>query len=248
MSSAHTAVRVVIAIAALAVATACTSTEDKPEAVTAPSVSLSVLPSVSSSVSPLVSPSSAPPIPLSVPDAAFLQAADTYGGTVAAAEREDMLPALCGPSFPSDAQLGVRRTVSMQFWTKPDHEGEIPAGTLKQTLAVYKGDGAKRFVTELRAAVTGCPTRKQGADTHRHTLLQAAPRGDEALLIEVRYPARDLPGDLTGEEETRLVSVVRSADTVMVLYETGWEGGSTDPADMNRFTDAALTRLRAWRR
>jgi hypothetical protein len=44
------------------------------------------------------------------------------------------------------------------------------------------------------------------------------------------------------------VSVVRSGDTVMVLYETGWEGGSTVPADLTRFTDAALARLRAWRR
>jgi hypothetical protein len=215
MSSAYTAVRVVITIAVLAVAAACSSTQDSPGTAAAPSVTTPS--AATASASPSVLASSAPPIPPSVPDNAFLQSADTHGGTFVAVGREDMLPALCGPAFPSDAQLGVRRTVSMRFWTKAAHEGEIPAGTLEETLAVYKGDGAARFVAELRAAVTGCPTSKQGADTYRHTLLPAAPRGDESLLIEVRYPARDLPGDLTGGEETRLVSTVRPGDTDNLL-------------------------------
>jgi hypothetical protein len=64
----------------------------------------------------------------------------------------------------------------------------------------------------------------------------------------VRYPRRNLPGELTGGEESRLVSVVRVGDAVIVLYETAWEGGSSIPEAMNHLIDAALERLRSWRR
>ena len=52
-------------------------------------------------------------------------------------------------------------------------------------------------------------------------------------------------GTPTGRTEIRLVSVVRIGDVVMVLYEQGYEVGSSDPQLMQGHVDAAVSRLTA---
>ena len=88
---------------------------------------------------------------------------------------------------------------------------------------------------------------KVDRQTRRNRLLTAPERGDESLLIETRYPGINTGGEPTGEDEFRLVSVVRDGDRVLVLTDERWECCSSIPTAVDRLTAAALARLRAWR-
>ena len=100
---------------------------------------------------------------------------------------------------------------------------------------------------ELRDAVTACPTEQGDGITYRHRVLSGTARGDESILVERRYPTRDVNGNPTGGDDVRLVSVVRTGAVVMVLYEQGWEDGwSAEPSVVDAFTGKAFSRLRSW--
>lgn len=185
--------------------------------------------------------------PTSIPDSAFLQLADTNGDYHPYRVPDDnMLPSLCGATYASDANQ-ARQTMHI-IWTDRQPAGiTFPDGTFDQTITTYRPEGATRFMAQLRAAVTACPTETRDGTTYKHRLLSGSTYGDESMLIEMRYPRRDyINGNPIGGDDFRLVSVVRIGEVVMVLYEQGWEEGSSDRAVVDTFTKTAVSRLRAW--
>jgi hypothetical protein len=196
--------------------------------------------------------SSAPPtvanVPKVIPASAFLQVADTNGEEPLVERPSDnMLPPLCGVKYASDSLIQARKTMHITYWASPSPPGTVPDGTFDETITTYKRDGAERFMRQLRDAVTACPTQQRDGITYRNRILSVTARGDESVLIERRYPARDVEGNPTGREEVRLVSVVRIGAVVMVLYEQGWEAGwSAEQPVVDAFTGKAFSRLRAW--
>jgi hypothetical protein len=207
----------------------------------------------SSATQPSATPSSATPsktspVPTSITDDAFLQQADTHHTTAPfEVPSDDLLPVLCEARYGSDAELRTRRTFQAIYWTQPRSEDRTPDGSFDETITVYRSDGARRFMDEVRTAVTACPRQTRNGLTYKHRLLTPAANGDEAVLFEVRYPTRQPDGTLTGGDDVRLVSIVRVGSVVMVLYEQGWEAGWSAERDVvDRFTTRALTRLRSW--
>ncbi|MEV0127915.1 hypothetical protein AB0H83_05535 [Dactylosporangium sp. NPDC050688] len=183
-----------------------------------------------------------------IPDRAFLQRADTNRADAPYQVSSDgALPALCGAKDASDALIKERRTFHVIYSKTPTSSDFSPDGTFDETITTYQSDGAERFMQQLRAAVTACPSQTRDGVTSTHRLLTPTKNGDEAILFEIRYPARDGEGKPTGSEHVKLVSAVRVGNVAMVLVENPWEGGR--PADrgvVDQFTRAALTRLRSW--
>ena len=187
-------------------------------------------------------------VPKVIPASAFLQVADTNGEEPSVERPSDnMLPPLCGVKYPSDSLIQARKTMHVTYWASPSPPGTVPDGTFAETITTYRKDGAEQFMRQLRDAVTACPTQQRDGISYRNRLLSGTARGDESVLIERRYPARDVEGNPTGKDELRLVSVVRAGAVVMVLYEQGWEAGwSADQPVVDAFTGKAFSRLRAW--
>jgi hypothetical protein len=198
------------------------------------------------------STSTARPAPTAIADRAFLQVADTNDGNtiggsgITEVPSDEMLPSLCGAKYASRSSLQARRTKNITYWATTRKPNEIPDGTFRQTITTYRPGGGASFMTELRRAVGACPRETVNGATHRNRLVSGTSRGDDSVVVEVTYPARDPEGQPTGQQEVRLVSVVRIGDVVMVLYETGWESSSADRAVVDRFTATAVSRLRAW--
>jgi hypothetical protein len=189
------------------------------------------------------------PVPTQIPERAFLQLADTNGDVPPELRPDpDVLPSLCGATYPSDSDIAVRRATFLYYWAKTRKPGYVPDGTFTETITAYRSNGAIAMMTELEAAVTACPTENRNNNTYRYRLISPPPSyGDDSLLIEVRYPTRDPEGSLVGGDEVRLISVVRRGQVVMTLYEQGYEAGwSADRSVVNTFTRKAMTRLDAW--
>nr|MDT0660969.1 hypothetical protein [Micromonospora sp. DSM 115978] len=183
------------------------------------------------------------PGPRSIPDSAFLQMADTNGDhPVMDTSSDYRLPELCGATYRSDANVEVRRTKHVTYWTETE-PGNVPDGTFHETITGYEAGAAEEFMTQLREAVGDCA--RDGDD--RYTMVSAPKHGDDSFVFEKRYPAADMQGTPTGGDEVRLVSVVRVGDVVMVLHERGWEAGwSAEPDVVDTFTTKAMIRLNNW--
>ncbi|WP_238011699.1 hypothetical protein KZZ52_46035 [Dactylosporangium sp. AC04546] len=215
-------------------------------------------PSITSSPEPSRTPSgkvssepapSEPAVPAkAIPDSAFLQQPDTNRADAPyEVPSNHMLPELCAAKYPSDALVQGRRTLHAIYSKDPSRQDMVPDGAFDETVTTYRADGATQFMQQLRAAVTACPSQTREGIRYQHRMLTAGQHGDEAILFEVRYPTLNTDGKPTGGEDVRLVSVVRVGTVVLVLYEQGWErGSSADRADVDRFTTVALSRLRAW--
>lgn len=207
-----------------------------------PTPSTPPAPERSTSTAPTTPPP--PAAPTSIPNSAFLQAADTNGREpVTDTPSEDVLPPLCGATFRTDRDLDLQRSRRVTYWTERRADGSVPDGTFRQTIRVYERDGASRFMDELREAVVGCPT--DGDD--RYSLVRGTGGGDESLMFERRYPTLDVDGSPTGGQDVRMVSAVRIGGVVTILHETGWEAGwSVERDTMEAFTAKAVLRLRSW--
>jgi hypothetical protein len=223
----------------------------QPDTGTSSSPSTSPSTSPSASVAPTAG-TSAPPtvanVPKVIPASAFLQPADTNGDEPAVERPSDnMLPDLCGATYPSDSLIQARKTMHITYWAAPSPPGTVPDGTFDETITTYKQDGADQFTRQLRDAVTACPTEQRNGITYRNRIVPGTTRGDESILIEQRYPTRDGRGNPTGGDDVRLVSVVRTGAVVLVLYEQGWEDGwSAEQPVVDAITGKAFTRLRTW--
>jgi hypothetical protein len=206
-------------------------------------------PSTATSPSATTSTASDRPAPTTIPDRAFLQVADTNGDDTINEVRSDaMLPPLCGAKYASQSSLQARRTKEIIYRAARTIQGLIPVpdGMFDQTITTYRPGGGASFMTELRRAVGACPRETTNGFTQRYRLISGTSRGDDSLLIERTYPARDPDGRPTGQTEVHFIAVVRIGAVVMVLYEHVWEHGSADRAVFDRFTATAVSRLRAW--
>ncbi|WP_433127053.1 hypothetical protein ACQPWW_29605 [Micromonospora sp. CA-240977] len=204
-----------------------------------------------SSASPQVT-SASPQTPVSIPDRAFftlppVNRTDTAPKFV----DRDVLPGLCGADFPSDAAIVQRRTRSLVFKLPEENiDGNAPDGTYTHTITIYRAGRADDAMNELRRAVRECPEQERPAGDasvlSRQRLLGSTGYGDESVLFETREPNVDINGDPTGGENVRLVRAIRIGDVVTVLWEIGWETGSSPRTQVDADSRRAVTAIRAW--
>jgi len=141
---------------------------------------------------------------------AFLQLADTNGNEPLVERPSDnMLPKLCGAKYPSNSPIQARKTMHITYWASTSPPGTVPDGAFDETITTYQQNGADQFMRQLRDAVNACPTEQRDGLTYRNRILSGTARGDETVLVEQRYPTRDVNGNPVGGDDVRLVSVVR---------------------------------------
>jgi hypothetical protein len=177
---------------------------------------------------------------LSIPDRLFAEDPYRAHGRTEGNPKES-LPDLCDARFPSEEDVIVRRTMEVPYIIRREYPDQIPSGMFLHTITTYRDGGAERFMTELSAAVTACPTTTVGEVTYHNRVLRGPRYGDQSLLFEVTFRVA------FGNRETRrrIVSVFRVGDAVGILYEVGWEGSTPNLDFIERQTDLAVKRLRA---
>lgn len=138
----------------------------------------------------------------------------------------DRLPAVCArPSHASDRLIADRRGVARTVADTARRDG-VPLVAYDHTVTRYTGTGAADYLAELRQALATCGPYTRAGVLHRvHTLLAGPALGDESLLLAVHE--RDL--EATVPDATYLVSVVRRADHVSVVFDRGRDGAPSDP-------------------
>ncbi|MFF0658829.1 hypothetical protein [Micromonospora tulbaghiae] len=187
--------------------------------------------------------------PTTIPDRAFfvLPAAND-AGTGNYFGPGPVLPALCGAT-PGDERVVAQRARSLPYRRAGAPADEVPSGTYRHSITIYRSGGAGETLAELRAAVRACPEQPaRGAPpvTVRQRLLPDTGYGDESVLFETRTPYRDANGDPSGGDEVHLVRAVRSGDVVTVLWEQGWESTSTQRAQFDADSRRAVEAIRRW--
>ncbi|MFR9780346.1 hypothetical protein ACL02O_30385 [Micromonospora sp. MS34] len=214
-----------------------------------PSPSRTAPPSRTPAASPTTGTGPTVSTPTSIPDRAFFTLApgnDT--GDPGTFVGNPVLPDLCGAT-PGEAQIVRRRVRTMPF-TMPDAPpASVPAGLYRHGITIYRAGRGDDALRELLRAVRDCPEqplygRSDVSSTQR--LLADGGYGDESVLFEIRHPYLDVNGDQTGGEEVHLVRAIRLGDVVTVLWEQGWEGGSTDRAQFDADSRRAAEALRRW--
>ncbi|MEV6631985.1 hypothetical protein AB0M54_14655 [Actinoplanes sp. NPDC051470] len=189
-------------------------------------------------------------IPSSIPARAFLRASDAPGRG-STPERRDggELPDFCGLSYEQTGRLGIRATQFMYITEKNPPPNSTPKGTVLEDIMVFRGDGADRFLDDLRAAVRSCPTETRGTVTVTNVLRGGLGVGDESILIERNQPAFGGDGEPTGDGtlHRRFWAAVRVGDSVAFVANSGWETASADRGDTAYLGSRAGFRLDAWR-
>ncbi|WP_346538371.1 hypothetical protein [Micromonospora sp. DPT] len=193
-----------------------------------------------------------PPVrtPTSIPDSAFfaLAAANDTGAGSRFGEGQ-VLPALCGAE-PGASGTVRQRVRSVPFKLAGTPEGNIPDGLYRHSITIYRDGKAAAALDELRDAVRDCPEQPVGKVTSRQKLLPSSGYGDESVLFEMRSPSVDLNGDPAGEggEDVRLIRAIRVGTVVTVLWEQGWEGGSSPKSQVDADSRRAVLAIRNWLR
>ncbi|WP_250037924.1 hypothetical protein [Paractinoplanes maris] len=206
---------------------------------------------------PTTTPSSTPPtsrppaIPKSIPARALLSDADAGISDVAPVEDPFRQLEFCSKAkFPSEDKVGVRSTVRM-FYRGPESEpSSVPDDSVRNTVTVYRGDGAESYLAELRKAVQACPTGKTGDSEAEFDSLGSLGVGDESILIDRSYEARDDAGEPmnNGSRNHTYIAAIRVGDAVTLVDGQGYEGWGASRADFTKqLAGRAATRLGDWR-
>ncbi|MEV0154407.1 hypothetical protein AB0H57_11795 [Micromonospora sp. NPDC050686] len=229
--------------------TAGPTASPRPSPSAAPSGSPSAVPPPSP---PDASPTGEPPAstppkpPTRIPDRAFFtQPAGTAADPPRFVSGERGLPSLCGARLREPV---LSRTRLLVYYTRPHTEaGWVPDGTYLHTVAVHRPGAAAGWLEQLRRAVRDCPELADGSGpTYRVRLLSSGAYGDGSVLFELRTPATDGQGTPTGGDEVRLIRAIRSGDVVTVLWERGWENGSSDRANVDDYSRRAVRAVEDW--
>jgi hypothetical protein len=186
----------------------------------------------------------APPADLPIPDRAFVTAPPSPV-SIEGGEGGEYLSDFCGARYPSDGDIGRRRTRTVTYFPPDAVEGNVPDAQVYHTVTVYQPGRAAAAMAEVRAAVTACPTTKEldtGA-TVSYRLVPTSNRGDEILMVERTWRN---PPDFPGPVIERTV-VMRYGDVVSVVVLQGWEGLNLPLSLAESFADQAERTIRAWR-
>ncbi|GIE10976.1 hypothetical protein Afe05nite_28160 [Paractinoplanes ferrugineus] len=191
------------------------------------------------------SSSKARSIPKAIPASAFLQVSDAPEKARQKPARADHdLPAFCGKSYEQKDRIGVRATQLLLIQSKGESEGSTPKSAVYEDVLVYRGDGAKEFMTDLRAAVKNCASDEDDKNFLRGSI----EAGDDSELIEQSTPATDDAGEPVQGQPSRLFwAVVRHADTIAFVSNTGWESSGAEKADTVKLGTRAAARVKEWR-
>ncbi|MEV4497270.1 hypothetical protein AB0J84_16420 [Micromonospora arborensis] len=207
--------------------------------------------------SPRVTSASPPETPVSIPDRAFFALASAnQTGIEPKFLNGDVLPGLCDARYPSESAIVQRRTRSLAYKLaqtpgRNAADGGVDVdGAYRNTITIYRAGRADDALDELRRAVRDCPEQERPAGdasvVSRQRLLGSDGYGDESVLLETRRPNLDINGDPTGGDEVRLVRVIRVGDVVTVLWEIGWETGSSPRTQVDADSRRAVAAIEAW--
>ncbi|MEU1749104.1 hypothetical protein ACFYP0_20880 [Micromonospora arida] len=162
---------------------------------------------------------------------------------------EAVLPNLCGADIGGEAVVH-RRTRLLIYKLPQTPKGYVPDGTYTHSITIYRAGRADDVLKELRQAVRDCPVQKMpGDDTlgeSRQRLISDSGFGDESVLFEMRSAGQDVNGDPTGADVVRLVRAIRVGDVVTILWEGGWEGTSSQRAQVDADSRRAVAAIRRW--
>jgi hypothetical protein len=197
-------------------------------------------------------PTTKPPaIPGSVPARALLADSDTGVSDLARVEDEFVPLEFCSKAkFASEGEVGVRATVRMFYRGPKSEPTSVPDDTVYNTVTVYRGDGAEDYLGELRRAVEACPTGKVGTSEAQFDSLGSLGTGDESILIDRSYEARDGEGEPVnnGSRNHTYIAAIRVGDAVTLVDGRGYEGWGAARADFERqLAGRAAARLQDWR-
>src|SRR5690606_11594739 len=140
---------------------------------------------------------------------------------------ESVLPGLCGASFASEEKVTARRVVDATYFPVGPPP-QLPEGTFSESITTYEQGGAEQFLTEVRAAVTACPTDSDQVVPLRYTTVEENLSADDAITI-IEEGTYTLVGN-TRVESRRPIRVIRVGDSVLVLGFHSWEHLSFDQA------------------
>ncbi|RKF26668.1 hypothetical protein [Micromonospora globbae] len=188
----------------------------------------------------------APRTPTSIPDRAFFaQPAGLVAAPPYFTEGEPVLPEFCGADL--DEPVVQRRTRALFYHLGADRpEMAVPYGSYRHTITIHRAGRAGDWMADLRRAVRECPEQEAASGgVSRQRLLPGGAYGDESLLIELRTPALTAGGTAEGET-VRLIRVVRIGDVVTVLWEIGWEGTSSNRANVDDYSRRAVRAVADW--
>ncbi|MFI5930331.1 hypothetical protein ACIA3K_30740 [Micromonospora sp. NPDC051543] len=185
--------------------------------------------------------------PTSIPDRAFfvLAAANRTGLESTAAG--PVLPTLCDARYASESAVVQRRARSIAYKRPETPAGNVPDGSYRHSITIYRPGRADDALRELRQAVRACPEQKSPDDARvwRQRLLDPGTYGDESVLFELRAPYPTGMGD-PGAYEVRLVRAVRVDDVVTVLWEQGWEYSAAERAQVDADSRRAVAAIENW--
>lgn len=185
--------------------------------------------------------------PTSIPDRAFfvLAAANRTGLESTAAG--PVLPTLCGARYASESAVVQRRARSIAYKRPETRAGNVPDGSYRHSITIYRPGRADDALRELRQAVRACPEQKMPDDGRvwRQRLLDPGAYGDESVLFELRAPYPAGIGE-PGAFEVRLVRAVRVDDVVTVLWEQGWEYTAAERAQVDADSRRAVAAIENW--
>ncbi|MEU4555001.1 hypothetical protein [Micromonospora violae] len=189
----------------------------------------------------------APQPPTSIPDRAFFVLAAPNRTGLESRMEGPALPTLCGTRLPSDSATVQRRGRYLAYKFPETPTGNVPDGSYRHTITIYRSGRADDALRELRRAVRGCPDQKLPDDsrTWRQRLLTSGGYGDESVLFEMRAPMPDGMGE-PGTDEVRLVRVVRIGDVVTVLWEQGWEHTAAVRSQVDADSRRAVAAIEKW--
>jgi len=189
--------------------------------------------------------------PLPIPDAAFLSLpADMKGSDPSHpqdVEGLDWLPRLCNAAFPTVHSIEQRTRMSYYNEHQID-ANQVPTGTVHHLISV--SDQAVSYLAGLRSLISdGCTTElgaTPGQTTQRFRVLPASTRGDDSLLIEMRWSTTNDQCCPPQPDFTHYLSVTRIGTVLSVILVDGWEGDSADRQTAELFTDQAVAAVQDW--
>ncbi|MET7421958.1 hypothetical protein [Dactylosporangium sp. NPDC005555] len=185
--------------------------------------------------------------PTSIPATAMLKLPAANRSDIADADRGAVtFGAPCKGALPARTQIVAQRNRDTHFHHVGD-PGRSAADIINQNVTIWKAGQAEAFMSQLRAAVTACPSEpdKHGRRSYKLVPLQGV--GDEAFRIETTAPRLNPATEEVDGEVTTFDTYIRIGTVTTALMFGGMEGTSTPhESDVQIVTDAAMPPLRTW--